>query len=252
MATSESTPIKRILVVVAAPAEARAVLAGLETNQDLATRTWELLAIHESIDLLISGVGKSNAAGATARFLDPNRHRAVLSVGVCGSLPGSDDTHPAPVEPRIGAVIAASASVFADEGVLSDNGFADISTLGFPPLPGAAAAIETDATLLAALRPLADAIGRIATVSTCSGTDAAAFEIARRTGGIAEAMEGAAIALVARRVGVGFAELRVVSNTTGSRTRQVWDLKAALARLSDLASRVPQTLALRSGRLGEG
>jgi futalosine hydrolase len=57
-----------------------------------------------------------------------------------------------------------------------------------------------------------------------------------RTGAVAEAMEGAAVALVAHRLRIPMAEVRVVSNTTGSRPRQVWDLKGALARLSDLAA----------------
>jgi futalosine hydrolase len=40
------------------------------------------------------------------------------------------------------------------------------------------------------------AVGALVTVSTCSGTDAAARELARRTGGICENMEGAAVAQV--------------------------------------------------------
>jgi futalosine hydrolase len=47
-------------------------------------------------------------------------------------------------------------------------------------------------------------------------------------------MEGAAVALAARRAGVRYGEVRVISNTTGDRDRQRWAIGAALAVLSDL------------------
>ena len=62
-----------------------------------------------------------------------------------------------------------------------------------------------------------------------------------RTGAIAEGMEGAAIGhALARCTGRGtkpeFLEIRVVSNTTGDRGRQVWDIKGALATLTRVAA----------------
>lgn len=237
----------RVLLCVAAPAEARAVLAALGAPALLADQAWRLHRLEAAIDLVVTGVGKSGAAGAVARLLDPPRHPIVLSIGVCGSLPGAAGTAGLP----IGAIVAAAASVFADEGVAADTGFTDMARLGFPPAPGLGAAVPAHPEVLAALRPLADAIGPIATVSTCSGTDALAIEIARRTDGVAEAMEGAAVGLVAHRLGVRFGELRVVSNTTGSRTSQRWDLPGALARLSDVVSRLPRALGLRAGASGE-
>ena len=61
-----------------------------------------------------------------------------------------------------------------------------------------------------------------------------------RTGAIAEAMEGGAVGVSAARVGGGvwFSELRVISNTTGDRAGQRWDLSRALARLSETAGRL--------------
>ena len=75
--------------------------------------------------------------------------------------------------------------------------------------------------------------GPIATVATCSGTGTAAEEVVARTGAIAEAMEGAAVVHAARRQRVPAIELRVVSNTTGDRDRQRWDLTGALSVLGD-------------------
>jgi futalosine hydrolase len=154
---------------------------------------------------------------------------------VAGALPGSGL--------EIGAAVAATACVFADEGLQTESGFTDCAAMGFPlaDFPGAAAPVGEDA--LGVIRPLADAAGPIATVSTCSGTDALARAVRDRTGALAEGMEGAAVALVARRLRLPMAELRIISNTTGDRSAQRWDLRGALARLSDVAGGLRAVLA---------
>lgn len=180
---------------------------------------------------MLTGVGKANAAGAVARTLDPSRHAAAINLGVAGAMPG-------PSAPPIGGLVLATASVLADDGLATPDGFVTQAELGFPPsdLPGME--FPGDPALLRALGAAGIASARIATVSTCSGTDALAAEIARRTGAAAEAMEGAAAALVARRLGVPFAEVRAISNTTGDRQSQRWDLHAALDTLRTLAARL--------------
>jgi nucleoside phosphorylase len=65
-----------------------------------------------------------------------------------------------------------------------------------------------------------------------------AHEIRVRTGALAEAMEGAAVGMVAARLGVAFAEVRVISNNTGDRGGQAWDLPGALAGLTRLIGRL--------------
>ena len=88
------------------------------------------------------------------------------------------------------------------------------------------------------LKPLCDATGPVATVSTCSGTDSLAAAVQTRTGAVVEAMEGAAVALVARRLDIPCGELRVVSNTTGDRPNQQWDIRGALDRLGAVIGRL--------------
>lgn len=90
--------------------------------------------------------------------------------------------------------------------------------------------------MVGALAPTGWAQAPIATVSSCSGTSTRASLIAASTGAWAEAMEGAAVALVAARLGVHYAEVRVISNTTGDREGQRWDLATALARLTEICS----------------
>jgi futalosine hydrolase len=140
----------------------------------------------------------------------------------------------------LGQSVLASHSAFADEGVLTDAGYRTIAQMGFVlgPPPVNDARVAGHARLLAALTPLVDTLAPIATVSTCSGTDALARIVRDRTGAAAECMEGAAIALVCARLGARFAELRTISNTTGDRSGQRWDSAGALARLSSILGRI--------------
>ena len=75
-------------------------------------------------------------------------------------------------------------------------------------------------------------------VGDWESADEAARQVVQRTGATAEGMEGAAVALVAVRHALAFAELRVISNTTGRRAGQVWKLPEALARLGALARQI--------------
>lgn len=223
---------RRIMLVAASPIEARAILAGLHRTDILTPPPWASVAVGR-FDLLLTGISKANAAGAVALRLDPDRHAAVLSLGIAGSYPAAS-----PLEPPLGAAIIASASIMADEGVRTPGAFIDCAALGFPlgDFPGSS--IAPDDELFQLLTPLADAAGAIATVSTCSGTDQLASELQARTGAIAEGMEGAAIGLAAHRLGVAFAEIRTISNTTGDRASQAWNITLALTRLSDVAARL--------------
>ena len=215
---------------MAAPTEARAVLTGLASDAGLAERPWVLHRLNETVDAVVSGVGKANAAGAVARVADPASHGAVLSVGIGGALPGS--------EIRLRDVVVATRCLYADEGIDSPSGFRDCPSMGFSLGPFEGSGPDVPRWLVEPLRPLADAAGPIATVSTCSGTDVAADRVRERTGGIAEAMEGAAVAHVAARLGIPAGEIRVISNTTGDRPRQTWDLSGALRVLAGVIGRL--------------
>lgn len=222
----------RTLLIVAAAVEARAVLVACGLDPGLGEREWCPVGLGDRLELVVSGVGKSAAAGATGRFLDGGKHAAVISIGVAGSLPGSGL--------GIGDMVVGERCVFSDEGFLTPAGFTDIASAGFPPGPEGGMGVTPAAGLVGLLRPLSEAVGVIATVSTCSGTDALAAETVRRTGAIAEAMEGGAVGVTAARVdaGVWFSELRVISNTTGDRDRQEWDLRGATARLGEIVARL--------------
>lgn len=223
---------KRWLIVVAARVEAAAIARGLGDERGVPDDDWMVRPLgRESgtarIEMVVSGVGKANAAGAAARCLDPARHAGVLSLGVGGALPGGGCS--------LLDVVVATRSIFADEGVECEEGFQSMSDLGLAP----SMAVETDVELVKRFAGAGWRSGPVATVSTCSGTDEMAARIAARTGAIAEAMEGAAVGCAVSRIGGGsirFAELRTISNTTGKRSAQRWNLRGALEVLSRVAA----------------
>ncbi|MGA1045489.1 MAG: hypothetical protein ACO3ZY_09835, partial [Phycisphaerales bacterium] len=118
-------------------------------------------------------------------------------------------------------------------------------TLGFPLGEFEGNRVPADAALLTTCSALGR-VGVIATVATCSGTDRLASEVVRRTGAIAEAMEGAAVLHAARRLGAPAIEVRAISNTTGDRPEQRWEIARAFATIGDAWPRV--VAAMRDAR----
>lgn len=220
-------------MVVAAPNEYRAVCEGVGAPISASPPYWTLLRLTSAAEVVLSGVGKANASGASARCYDKMRHGGLLSFGIAGALP---ILGPSGRRLRLGEVVAARTSIFADEGMRTPGGFTDIAAMGFPPGGFSGCAMPVDTKMLDVLGGVSDAVGGVATVSTCSGTDEQAAEVARRTGAIAECMEGAAVALAGQRMGVASGEIRVISNTTGDRSSQSWDLGGAFARLGEVAA----------------
>ena len=195
----------RILIVTSVPAETDAI------------------GSHDGVTIVTGGIGRTNAAASTTEsILRHDPFAAVVNAGVAGVLPGG--------KLAIGDTVVASACVYAEEGLVTPAGFADMAEMGFSlgDFPGNA--VPVDDGLLGRLAGHFPT-GSIATVATCSGTDAAAESVARRTLAVAEAMEGAAVVHAARRLGVPAIELRVISNTTGDRDNQKWDLAGALVAL---------------------
>jgi len=188
------------------------------------------------MDLVFTGVGKANAAGAVARVLDPDRPLGVLSVGIGGALPGSPC--------KLGDVVCASSSIFADDGVQTPGGFESCAQMGFSLFDDGSDSITHDPRSVDWLTGYCDHVGPIACVSMCSGTDQQASQITSRTGAIAEAMEGAGVSLACVRIDPSLltAELRVISNTTGDRASQRWDLDGALGKLTDVLGRIADDL----------
>ncbi|MER7888633.1 futalosine hydrolase [Micromonospora sp. NPDC094482] len=209
-----------LLVVTAVPAEADAVRAGLADP---------------TVTVAPVGVGPAVAGAATARLLAlaeaaGRPYRAVVSAGVAGGFTA---------RVAVGGTVLGTASIAADLGAESPEGFIPIDALGMPPaLLGGGSTVTADPELLAALRAALPAatVGPVLTVTTVTGTAASAEALSRRhPDAVAEAMEGYGVAVAAAQAGLPFAELRTISNPIGPRDRDAWRLREALVALTEAA-----------------
>jgi futalosine hydrolase len=184
---------------------------------------------HE-VAVLRTGVGAVNAAHAVTLFLAKTDAQRIVVCGVGGAYPSSTLC--------VGDVVCAETECYGDLGATSPSGFLDMKMLGFP-------VVETPVPLFNELPMQVFPTGHrvpFVTVSSCTGTEAAARAIEQRTRGAVESMEGAAVAHVAHLHGVPVGEVRGISNIVTDRDTQAWRIKEAAtaaqeAVLSWMASR---------------
>ena len=178
----------------------------------------------------VGGVGKVNAAAATALMIERYHPRLVISTGCAGAYLGSGLT--------VGDLVLATEEVLADEGVLVEEGWKDFLYMNLPsvrqdgeayfnrfPFSGQAA---EQATELAEREGISLHRGISATVSTCSGTTEYGAELSLRWNAVMENMEGAAVAQVCLRAGVECLEIRGISNLVEKRDLKKWDFGRAV------------------------
>ncbi|HEY7223137.1 MAG TPA: futalosine hydrolase [Micromonosporaceae bacterium] len=207
----------RLLVVTAVAAERQAVERGLPSSH--------------SVTVIDGGVGMASAAAATAAALcGEDRYTAVICAGIGGGFAVA-----------VGGLALATASVAADLGTESPEGFLGLEELGL-----GRSTVECDADLVSSLAAqLPEAVrGAVLTVATVTGTrEREQILRERHPDAVAEAMEGFGVATAVTRAGLPFAELRAVSNLVGPRNRPAWRIVDALVALeragAALATLVP-------------
>lgn len=190
----------------------------------------------EELRIVQTGIGPVNAAhGATVAILQ-DHPQMIISCGIGGAYPSSGV--------RVGDVVCAQDEMYGDLGAQSPSGFLDMRALGFPVIGGPEPLFDT---LPMTVFP-SDRRVRFVTVSTCTGTHAAARAIETRTAGAVENMEGAAIAHVANLHRIPVGELRGVSNIVTDRDKSSWRIKEAAEAAQVALSEWLRTLNLSSSR----
>jgi len=201
---------RRILIVTAVQAEADAIGRPKGTF------------------VVSSGIGRTNAAAATtAAFLSDGPFTWVINAGVAGALPKSGL--------RVGDIVIAKKCVYIEEGLMTPDGFQNMEQMGFSLGNFSGNAVPVDPWMVERFSPLGH-VASIATVATCSGSDKQAELVRERSGCACEAMEGAAVVHAAHRLGAPSIEIRTISNTTGNRDLQEWDLELALSVLGQVVN----------------
>ena len=169
------------------------------------------------IQLIRTGIGPVNAAYAVTMAIVRERPAEIVVCGVGGAYPSSGL--------RVGDVVCAETEVYGDLGAQSPSGFLDMKMLGFPVVAEPEPLFNE---LPMHIFPVTRRV-KFVTLSTCTGTDAAARAIEARTSGAVENMEGAAVAHVAHLHGIPVGEIRGISNLVTDRNTSTWRLKDAAA-----------------------
>lgn len=225
--------MKPIVVIAAVPQEIELLEKALEHSGRVRTGGFEYVeGTLGTLRIIVcaGGVGKVNAAAATAVMIERYQPRLVINTGCAGAYLGSGLA--------VGNLVVASEEVLADDGVVVDDGWKGLRYMNLP-------SVEQGGLNCYNLLPLsrhasekamqlADCYGvflvraRFATVSTCSGTRLQGAELSHRWKALVESMEGAAVAQVCLRCGVDCLEIRGISNMVEERDLEAWDMPRAL------------------------
>ena len=202
----------------------------------------EALREVNGIEVVTTGIGAVNASSSiTERIFTGTKPAVIINLGLGGILPFNNL--------KIGDVVVAEKSVYYEEGIQMPSGWKPLNSIGFNLLSN-----KEDGNTFYPSNDLFESIkgikfpskklnfGGIATVSTISGTDMHAQSVQSRTNCVAEAMEGAAVIHVANKNNIPAIEIRVMSNTTGNRDDQIWDLQKSLKTMSDVANALVKIL----------
>jgi futalosine hydrolase len=225
--------MKPIIIIAAVPTEVEVLEKVLEYSGRVTSGGFEYVegAIGNlRIVVCAGGVGKVNAAAATAVMIERYQPQLVINTGCAGAYAGSGLS--------IGNLVVASEEVLADNGVVVAEGWKDLRYMNLPSieqgglscynlLPLSRHASEK-AMQLADYYGVFIMRGRFATVSTCSGTRQYGKTLAQRWNAMVENMEGAAVAQVCVRYGVDCLEIRGISNMVEDRDLKKWDIPRAV------------------------
>ena len=225
--------MKPIVVIAAVTQEIELLEKALEHSGRVKTGGFEYIEGtigNLRVVVCAGGVGKVNAAAATAVMIDRYQPQLVINTGCAGAYAGSGLS--------IGNLVVASEEVLADDGVVVEDGWKDLRYMNLPSveqgglscynmLPLSRHASEK-AMQLADYYGVFLMRGRFATVSTCSGTRLYGAELSHRCSAMIENMEGAAVAQVCLRCGVDCLEIRGISNMVEERDLKKWDIPRAV------------------------
>jgi futalosine hydrolase len=171
---------------------------------------------------VVTGVGVPITLLRLVPWLERYRPEWIALTGIAGAYAESGL--------RIGDIVVGETEEFADLGME----FPEPEAGGFAPLADFPFADEAHRTPLALHLPAwASELrrGRGATVNTCTGTDATGARRRARFGADFETMEGAAVALAARTLGIPVIQVRAVSNLAARRDMRPENIAVALESL---------------------
>lgn len=225
--------MKPILIIVAMKFEASQIELKLENKSysDLPVFPYVKGTISEiPVAICAGGVGKINAAAATAAMVERLDPQLVINTGCAGAYANSGLS--------VGDLAIATVEVLGDDGAITSDGWLDLQTMKLPYLeskshlcfneiPLSTKAVE-NAITVASNNNIKIKSGRFATVSNCSGSLQQGDILSLRCNAITENMEGAAVALTSLRYNIDCLEVRGISNMVEERNLANWNMKLAV------------------------
>ena len=184
---------------------------------------------HSEIVCVVSGIGKTNASHAATALIRSYSPSWMINFGIGGAYPSSGL--------KTGDIAVATGEVYADEGVLLEEGLHPLQLINIPflkigrrryfnefPLDAGLGEAVLKSVISEGRRAKA---GVFTTVSACTGTKERAEDLSKRFGAICESMEGAAIAHISCRYGIPCSQIRGISNIVEDRDTSKWDIPLA-------------------------
>ncbi len=213
---------ERSLAILAATWEELEPLAR-SLEAELLAEPWRRVWLGEWEDqrilLVEMGVGKVNAAVATALVIEKWSPSQLLLTGVAGAMPSSG------LKPLDLAL--ATEEIYGDEGCMTEEGWLTPLDMGTPYLIKKGNTIYHRFPLIVP-QNLGLPKGPFITLSAITGMQERAAELERLyPEALCENMEGAAIAHVAAFYGTPLIEVRAISNMAGKRERDKWEVERA-------------------------
>ena len=170
--------MRTIAVTAATPLEISALAEAFHAQRHPASLPWDVFVADEAsttIIFTVSGIGTANAAAASALVAQLFTPDLLITTGCAGAYLGCGL--------EIGDIALAISEVFADEGVVTPEGWQSLEHIGIPLLdrngrrffneiPLSPQANETALQVAEQLGIAPPTVGRFLTVATCSGTNA--------------------------------------------------------------------------------
>jgi futalosine hydrolase len=225
----------RILLVAATAMEIAPIVAALQPARDGDDRLRRCRHPRHEIDVLISGVGMVATAVWSSRALTHARYDLALNLGVCGAFDRSL---------ALGTVVHVVTDRLAELGVEDGDAVLSLHELqladdnAFPFTGGRLVNAAPPASAPLAALPAVDAI----TVNMVHGHERSIAAVEARFHPQVESMEGAAFMYACLAHGVGFAQVRAVSNIVERRNRAAWKLPDAVSTLGSTGLRILDSL----------
>lgn len=215
-----------VLIIAATPAETALLRRQLDSGGQRFSGAGKTLIRGTlcGIPVLVAhgGVGAMLMAMQLTRILAEHRAEVVILCGCGGSYPDSGL--------GLGDLALASSETFGDCGVTTAGGFIPLEQLNIAQQADLAPLFQQSYQLDRALLDQAAALlpqsrcGPFVTVNACSGTPELSRQLQQQTAGICENMEGAAAAQVCAEFSCSLLEIRGISNPTGTRAGDLWDI----------------------------